>query len=182
MTKCLYYMARNISLHKIIIRNEQKRFLFLFVAVFQGKQERDLGFEGIVEIEKEQETEELVEGEPILVVVGVVVAFGVGVVGLFARLNDAVEDAVGILCGAVGFTLVVVQEAEELVGGHGGGGAVGEGGEGLLDVRRRGLLGDVEFSVEVLEHFVAVGDGAHCYWTQRNEEEEESDGYEINNI
>ena len=100
-------------------------------------------------------------------------------------MNDAVEDAVGILSGAVRFALVIVQEAEELVGGHGCGSGVGEGGEGLLDVRRRGLLGDGEFSIEVLEHFVAVGDGAHC-WTRRKEEEEEeeeegeSDGYEIN--
>jgi len=55
-----------------------------------------------------------------------------------------------------------VQKVEELVGGHGVG-AVGEEGECVLDVRGRGLLGDGIGPVEVLEHFVAVGDGGHCY-------------------
>ena len=55
-----------------------------------------------------------------------------------------------------------VQEPEELLGGHGGG-AVGERGEGLLDVRRRRLLGDGELAIEVPEHFVVVRNGTHCY-------------------
>jgi len=126
---------------------------WLHVFVREGG-ERDLGFEGIVEIDEEQEAEKLVERET--VVVGV--AFGV----FCARLQDGLDDAVGILCGVVQFELVVVQKAEELVGGHGVG-AVGEEGECVLDVGRRGLLGDGEGSVEVLEHFVAVGDGGHCY-------------------
>lgn len=104
--------------------------------------------------------EEIVEGESLVDPIIGVTRGSLTFLIPFQRSKNVLHDPFRILCGAVRFALVVRNEPTELFGGHGGG-AGGEVGKGFLDVRRWGLVGDGELSVEALEHCEVVCEGAH---------------------
>ena len=109
---------------------------FIFLGKQRGVTRTHLRFQGSVEIVVLQEMEEVVEIESTF----------------FPRL---LEDLVGIGSGAIHFALMLRQEPEEVVGGHGGG-AGREFRKGFFDVGRWFGFGECELPVEAAEDFVVV--------------------------